>query len=114
MYLLFFIILFCFFFVIFFFFFFFFSSRRRHTRSLRDWSSDVCSSDLIFELLRRCCHTELTARSNYDWCAGHCHPVYASNESPLLSEVAYTDGASLRSEERRVGKECRSGWWQEH
>src|SRR5690349_23051893 len=28
--------------------FFFFSSRRRHTRSLRDWSSDVCSSDLAF------------------------------------------------------------------
>src|SRR5438874_8884657 len=28
-------------------FFFFFSSRRRHTRSLRDWSSDVCSSDLF-------------------------------------------------------------------
>src|SRR5215471_9029259 len=33
-------------------FFFFFSSRRRHTRSLRDWSSDVCSSDL--EACRRC------------------------------------------------------------
>src|SRR5207253_2943084 len=32
-------------------FFFFFSSRRRHTRWPRDWSSDVCSSDLI-ELLR--------------------------------------------------------------
>src|SRR6266542_5647196 len=28
------------------FFFFFFSSRRRHTRCYRDWSSDVCSSDL--------------------------------------------------------------------
>src|SRR5699024_11599260 len=28
--------------------FFFFSSRRRHTRSKRDWSSDVCSSDLGF------------------------------------------------------------------
>src|SRR5699024_710993 len=27
--------------------FFFFSSRRRHTRSKRDWSSDVCSSDLM-------------------------------------------------------------------
>src|SRR5207247_7515355 len=27
--------------------FFFFSSRRRHTRSTRDWSSDVCSSDLV-------------------------------------------------------------------
>src|SRR6266498_5117203 len=30
------------------FFFFFFSSRRRHTRCGRDWSSDVCSSDLHF------------------------------------------------------------------
>src|SRR5699024_12230605 len=30
-----------------FFLFFFFSSRRRHTRSKRDWSSDVCSSDLF-------------------------------------------------------------------
>src|SRR3989440_9366834 len=29
--------------------FFFFSSRRRHTRSDRDWSSDVCSSDLALE-----------------------------------------------------------------
>src|SRR5690349_22395518 len=38
-----------------FFYFFFFSSRRRHTRSLRDWSSDVCSSDLVerVELRRR-------------------------------------------------------------
>src|SRR5690349_24053077 len=36
--------------VICFYFFFFFSSRRRHTRSLRDWSSDVCSSDLIAPL----------------------------------------------------------------
>src|SRR5947209_15963612 len=35
-------------FVFIFFFFFFFSSRRRHTRYWRDWSSDVCSSDLIF------------------------------------------------------------------
>src|SRR5205809_1448126 len=32
--------------LIFIFFFFFFSSRRRHTRCSRDWSSDVCSSDL--------------------------------------------------------------------
>src|SRR5438874_6459134 len=31
--------------------FFFFSSRRRHTRSLRDWSSDVCSSDLVLHTL---------------------------------------------------------------
>src|SRR5687768_17735740 len=37
---------FLFLFVLLFFFFFFFSSRRRHTRCSRDWSSDVCSSDL--------------------------------------------------------------------
>src|SRR5438067_13941340 len=34
-------------------FFFFFSSRRRHTRSKRDWSSDVCSSDLGWHERRR-------------------------------------------------------------
>src|SRR4030042_5420898 len=36
--------------------FFFFSSRRRHTRCSRDWSSDVCSSDLpiwLYAMLRR-------------------------------------------------------------
>src|SRR5699024_11993913 len=32
-------------------FLFFFSSRRRHTRSKRDWSSDVCSSDLLITFL---------------------------------------------------------------
>src|SRR3989449_8281771 len=35
------------------FFFFFFSSRRRHTRCSRDWSSDVCSSDLLARELER-------------------------------------------------------------
>src|SRR6266498_471367 len=34
--------------------FFFFSSRRRHTRCGRDWSSDVCSSDLRRQARRRC------------------------------------------------------------
>src|SRR2546429_3113501 len=33
---------------------FFFSSRRRHTRCSRDWSSDVCSSDLLFASFSRC------------------------------------------------------------
>src|SRR5699024_12175468 len=40
------IFLFAIFYFTFYFCFFFFSSRRRHTRSKRDWSSDVCSSDL--------------------------------------------------------------------
>src|SRR5438132_10454179 len=42
----FFFIVYSYFIILLFFFFFFFSSRRRHTRSLCDWSSDVCSSDL--------------------------------------------------------------------
>src|SRR6185312_6066034 len=44
-------------------FFFFFSSRRRHTRSDRDWSSDVCSSDLLGvlseHLAPRCAHVHV-------------------------------------------------------
>src|SRR5690606_40302389 len=39
--------------------FFFFSSRRRHTRFSRDWSSDVCSSDLY--------RWKRMAEQNYDW-----------------------------------------------
>src|SRR5712664_4801437 len=68
------------------FFFFFFSSRRRHTRSDRDWSSDVCSSDLA------------AAASSTRWFA----PTSPrSQPSPFRGS---------RSEERRVGKECRSRW----
>src|SRR5207253_3595835 len=48
--------------LIFVFFFFFFSSRRRHTRWPRDWSSDVCSSDLRTVLLQQ--------RSRLDQLAG--------------------------------------------
>src|SRR5437762_10325309 len=40
-------VFFLFFYPLFYFFFFFFSSRRRHTRYIGDWSSDVCSSDLL-------------------------------------------------------------------
>src|SRR5699024_11362940 len=42
--------------------FFFFSSRRRHTRSKRDWSSDVCSSDLHF-----CMDLEFLLRRKPQW-----------------------------------------------
>src|SRR5438477_8974412 len=45
------VVFFCFFLVFVFIFFFFFSSRRRHTRLTCDWSSDVCSSDLIARIL---------------------------------------------------------------
>src|SRR5256885_13108977 len=38
---------------------FFFSSRRRHTRLQGDWSSDVCSSDLLLNASAACCINEL-------------------------------------------------------
>src|SRR6266496_1995212 len=66
---------------------FFFSSRRRHTSSLRDWSSDVCSSDLV-ELAHR--GWQSAARADHALALG----------------LNTHDG----SEERRVGKECRSRW----
>src|SRR5262249_59129120 len=86
--------------------FFFFSSRRRHTRLVSDWSSDVCSSDLAF--------------AHNFW----------PNESPLGKHIAVgtlplaeivsvtrnvkNQSLTLRSEERRVGKECRSRLWRYH
>src|SRR5215204_6977660 len=66
--------------------FFFFSSRRRHTSSLCDWSSDVCSSDLRV----------------------HSWALLRVRETPLAA--AGSCGRTRRSEERRVGKECRSRW----
>src|SRR5439155_5872799 len=94
-------------------FFFFFSSRRRHTRWPRDWSSDVCSSDLF---------ASVASGETF-------FPPYRKTLSPLATDAK--DGAALpwskpsiapqalrkelpecernlRSEERRVGKEDRS------
>src|SRR5438045_8323740 len=80
-------------------FFFFFSSRRRHTRCLSDWSSDVCSSDLAQEVNRR--RVGILARF-----------VNGNQRVRLALELREVDDAlKLRSEERRVGKECRSRWW---
>src|SRR5437879_12916126 len=80
------------------FFFFFFSSRRRHTRYIGDWSSDVCSSDLgsprsVPRHRQRCratgCGVLPTPRRR------------ERHAAPLPPQPT-------RSEERRVGKECRS------
>src|SRR2546430_12557373 len=93
--------------------FFFFSSRRRHTRFDCDWSSDVCSSDLDAD----------------DGLEGQpSHPPHAVliAKNPVCIRVSrmgtFVDQGSAgptsrsrtsldqRSEERRVGKECRSRW----
>src|SRR5260370_18043226 len=81
--------------------FFFFSSRRRHTRFKCDWSSDVCSSDLPSpQLLERLSLN--TSSSN--WGEG----ALASRR--LTATAGAKVVAIVRSEERRVGKECRSRW----
>src|SRR5207248_8743071 len=97
--------------VFFFFFFFFFSSRRRHTRSYGDWSSDVCSSDLVERLLIAALKT--LPRSDG---IGTVVPMVETPTAGPLTGVPGTLGlvsgvtVLLRSEERRVGKECRAGW----
>src|SRR5437868_13430515 len=67
---------------------FFFSSRRRHTRSKRDWSSDVCSSDLF----------------------GAEQPAFPAQPEEVVGALDQSLLLARRSEERRVGKECRAGW----
>src|SRR5438874_12348783 len=86
---------------------FFFSSRRRHTRSLRDWSSDVCSSDLVRLVVARspCCIVRHLLVAS--------QPVLEQAQVPALRVTTVLDSPAqeeVRSEERRVGKECRSGW----
>src|SRR5699024_11460992 len=91
--------------------FFFFSSRRRHTRSKRDWSSDVCSSDLITysESLTKSPRSDIGNASSFS---------YVSPSKLIRCPHAIIPSIKLilnvRSEERRVGKECRSRWSADH
>src|SRR5436853_811889 len=73
---------------------FFFSSRRRHTRCLSDWSSNVCSSDL--------------------WHNNFGHPMSHGCVNLRTPEAEWLYMWAPRSEERRVGKECRSRWSPHH
>src|SRR5206468_8735559 len=96
------------------------SSRRRHTRSDRDWSSDVCSSDLDPA------GVVYTPRFG-DYVVEAAHDFMACMiGTPLQAQLAALDFGTpakslqfvfhrslypddeFRSEERRVGKECRS------
>src|SRR5690606_15904740 len=56
---------------------FFFSSRRRHTRFSRDWSSDVCSSDLTLEVEQVCLQQAATILERGSMTLVH-HPAEAS------------------------------------
>src|SRR5438270_8331060 len=99
----------------FFCFFFFFSSRRRHTRFDCDWSSDVCSSDLMHYAMTSGCSRRQLALVLPE-------PVFELGEQfqGVIAQDLSADGKGMffeqvaaRSEERRVGKECRSGWARE-
>src|SRR5438094_10559209 len=80
-------------------FFFFVSSRRRHTISYGDWSSDVCSSDLLLH--------QHGGRGAADPGTGH-RGAEAGGGGPGSAAPRPPCWCSRRSEERRVGKECRS------
>src|SRR5690349_22990247 len=83
-------------------FFFFFSSRRRHTRSLRDWSSDVCSSDLVTLTLLFGAFALVDGISNTVSAVGGRREN--ENWGVLLLAGLAGIGIGVRSEERRVGK----------
>src|SRR5260370_28795782 len=86
--------------------FFFFSSRRRHTRFKCDWSSDVCSSDLISKRILRTVQESSVETVRRSTSAGGPPPTL---DSPWTVASIFR-AMEIRSEERRVGKEGRSRW----
>src|SRR5690606_41087181 len=96
--------------------------RRRHTRFSRDWSSDVCSSDLfLMDHLRFPWH-EVDALAHelehsmppvvvdrmdellgFPLTCPHGHPIPRADGT-----IMYIPSEPLRSEERRVGRQCRT------
>src|SRR3712207_7286770 len=95
-------------------FFFFFSSRRRHTRYWRDWSSDVCSSDLA--VVTPAAEDVVGAAERHDDVGpGRAPERLGALRPDERRGLAEAGGGRMRrrrdrSEERRVGKECRSRW----
>src|SRR5436853_3981230 len=91
---------------------FFFSSRRRHTRCLSDWSSDVCSSDLTnLELQNAYPGSHATSNSAFLSAAKakltESTDYYLGTTVDQIAAQHIGQETQLRSEERRVGKECR-------
>src|SRR5690606_39806268 len=102
-----------------------FSSRRRHTRFSRDWSSDVCSSDLTVEIpkiieklypdlepsevmtVSEAVHASMGIQSTGG--------LFDEADLPADAEFMVPPGVNeTRSEERRVGRECRCRWSSGH
>src|SRR5690606_40933146 len=96
--------------------YFFFSSRRRHTRFSRDWSSDVCSSDLGFGLyLMEAAFGDLGVMATWRGTrsVGFRFGIAEQNFDDDIAIFGGVDFSGTltrasRSEERRVGKEGRA------
>src|SRR5262249_56794062 len=98
----------------------FFASRRRHTRLVSDWSSDVCSSDLVEQPAGPLEAVEIRIRSVYagkkydDLCLSdvQLYVTAKSADNPAFEKQRLEKVLSWkkRSEERRVGKEGRCRW----
>src|SRR5256885_3880045 len=92
---------------------FFFSSRRRHTRLQGDWSSDVCSSDLPAEHRAAMFEPLYTTKPGGTGLGLYIvREIVTAHGGQVSVESVEGQGTTLtlRSEERRVGKECRSRW----
>src|SRR5207245_6884652 len=99
---------------------------RRHTRCYRDWSSDVCSSDLVAAAT---VELGLGEGLGDDGALAFCGGIIAVGGGVIISTFSFSEGsvvrsgkcgifcsftwekAAPRSEERRVGKECRTRRW---
>src|SRR5699024_11251263 len=96
----------------------FVTSSRRHTKSKRDWSSDVCSSDLTDEKVIALCHQAKTPVGNtaaiciYPRFIPIARKTLKEQGTPEIRIATVTNfphgNDDIRSEERRVGKEWRT------
>src|SRR3712207_7551488 len=95
--------------------FFFFFKQKTAYEILADWSSDVCSSDLVMPNTPALVDEGMAAISR----GSHCDEAHLAEAESLLAatgrvvrvpERQQDAVTAIRSEERRVGKECRSRW----
>src|SRR5690606_41033303 len=93
---------------------FFFSSRRRHTRFSRDWSSDVCSSDLVEQAVAAFERALLLTPERTPLLLSYAQAQILLADDNSLARAGRAVARVLskepqnRSEERRVGKGCRA------
>src|SRR3546814_7814851 len=94
------------------FYMFFFKQKTAYEMRISDWSSDVCSSDLSAFQRLMLMHTSTSSRASKSrWASSN---IRGGTPVPLCDEVTPDTSSVIRSEERRVGKECvstcRSRW----